>query len=76
MDHCVGPLSAHYPPGTEEDPGHVRGGRERGALLHQSSVDEPGQLAGGELVGAGEEEEQKVHGGHHQDRAQDDQDPN
>ena len=61
------------PPGTEQDPRHVSGGRQSGALLQESSVDEPGQLARGELVGAGEEEE--IHAGHHQGGAQEDQDP-
>ena len=62
------------PPGTEQDPRHIGGGGQDGALLQQSPVGEPGQVGGGELVGAGEEEE--VHGGHHQDGAQEDQDPN
>ena len=62
------------PPRTEEDPGHVSGWRQSRALLQQSSVYEPGQLARGELVGAREEEE--IHAGNHQDGAQEDQDPN
>ena len=61
------------PPGPEEDPRHVSRGGEGGALLQESSVYEPGQLARGELVRTGEEEE--IHRGHHQDGAQDDQDP-